>query len=241
MEKCPGHVFQQTRIIFKIIQDFIRTNILTKFHEDWTINVSFRVKNAPSPGGHVFQPTKTIFKLVKDIIRTNILIKFHDDRTVYVASRVLTRFYKSQIMKNATYPGGHVFQPTETIFQLIQDIIETNLLTTVLTRKTAQLPCAHIFQPTETIFELVQDIINTNPENKMYYYSHTMKNAPPPGDIIGTNLLTKFHENRTIHVASRVLTSLKNAPPSGSHVCQATGTIFEFVQDMIATKLLTNS
>ncbi|KAH3699666.1 hypothetical protein DPMN_074626 [Dreissena polymorpha] len=51
-------------------------NVLTKFHEDWTINVTFRFhddqrinvasrvltrKNAPPPGGHVFQQNRSIF------------------------------------------------------------------------------------------------------------------------------------------------------------------------------------
>ncbi|KAH3754079.1 hypothetical protein DPMN_188738 [Dreissena polymorpha] len=47
-----------------------------------------------------------------------------------------------------------------------------------------KMPCplaAMFFQATGTIFELIQD-------------------------ITGTNLLTKFHEHRTINVASRVLT-----------------------------------
>ncbi|KAH3716646.1 hypothetical protein DPMN_059372 [Dreissena polymorpha] len=35
-----GHVFQQIRAIFQVIQDNIRTNILTKFHEHWTTNVT---------------------------------------------------------------------------------------------------------------------------------------------------------------------------------------------------------
>ncbi|KAH3691314.1 hypothetical protein DPMN_192365 [Dreissena polymorpha] len=56
-------------------------------------------------------------------------------------------------------------------------------------------------------------------------------------DIIGINLLTKFHEDRKINVASRVLTRFfyshirKNAPP--------TGIIFELVQDIIGVNLLT--
>ncbi|KAH3693201.1 hypothetical protein DPMN_192603 [Dreissena polymorpha] len=56
------------------------------------------------------------------------------------------------------------------------------------------------------------------------------KNAPPPGDHI--------HNDRTINVASRVLTS-KNAPPPGNHVFQAPGTIFKLVQDIIGTNFLT--
>ncbi|KAH3845820.1 hypothetical protein DPMN_088110 [Dreissena polymorpha] len=111
------------------------------------------MKDAPPPGGHVFQPTVTIFELVRDIIgtiltinvalrvltrknaphtdimRTNVLTKFHDDRTINVASRVLTSFYYSHIRENVPPLGSHVFQANVTIFELIQDIIEFNLLT----------------------------------------------------------------------------------------------------------------
>ncbi|KAH3825177.1 hypothetical protein DPMN_127050 [Dreissena polymorpha] len=129
------------RTIFEGDQDIIGTNRLTKFHDDRTMNVA---KNAPPPGrgGHVFKTTETIFELIQDIIRTNLLTKFHEDRKINVASRV----------KNAPPPGVHVFQPTGIknfntkktpplgshvyqanvfIFELIQDIIETNNLTKV--------------------------------------------------------------------------------------------------------------
>ncbi|KAH3700307.1 hypothetical protein DPMN_075282 [Dreissena polymorpha] len=80
--------------------------------------------------------------------------------------------------------------------------------------------------------------------------------------IIGTNLLTRFHENRRINVASRVSTR-KNAMPPGGHdiigmnlltkfhevqtvnvasrvlVFQANINIFELVQDIIETNLQT--
>ncbi|KAH3783491.1 hypothetical protein DPMN_161429 [Dreissena polymorpha] len=46
--------------------------------------------------------------------------------------------------------------------------------------------------------------------------------------IIGTNFLTKFHEDRKINVASRVLTR-KNAPPPGSHVFKPTGIIMNLL------------
>ncbi|KAH3876263.1 hypothetical protein DPMN_000101 [Dreissena polymorpha] len=139
--------------IFELVQDIIETNLLTKFHEDPTINVAsealqylknllttfhedmtinmtFRVKNGPAP----------------DIIRINVLTKFHNDRTINMTSRVITR-------KNAPLPGGHMnllikfhdnstmnvasrvltrfFYSNITIFELIQDIIENNLLTKV--------------------------------------------------------------------------------------------------------------
>ncbi|KAH3821019.1 hypothetical protein DPMN_122774 [Dreissena polymorpha] len=87
----------------------------------------------------------------------------HDDRTINMASRVLT--------------GGHVFPPTRTIFELIQDIIRTNHLTK----------------------------FHNNRKINVAYRVFTMKNAPPP-DIIRTNLLTKFHEDKKINVAYRVLT-----------------------------------
>ncbi|KAH3853891.1 hypothetical protein DPMN_096426 [Dreissena polymorpha] len=91
--------FIKTRTIFQLIQDtcFIRKKILTKFHEDGTINVAFRVKNAPPPCGH-----------------------FHEDRTINMGSRVLTT-------KNAPPPGGNVFQPIGTIFEPLEDIISTNV------------------------------------------------------------------------------------------------------------------
>ncbi|KAH3869275.1 hypothetical protein DPMN_032438 [Dreissena polymorpha] len=144
-------------------------------------------KYSPPLGGHVFQQTKTIFELLQDITETNLLTKFHENRTINVASRA----------KNATPPGGNVFQQTRSIFKLIHNVIKTYVLTKVLTRK----------------------------------------NAPPNGGH-GHNLLTTFHEDRTINVASRMSTR-KNAPPPFRHVFQATVTILELVQDIIETNLLT--
>ncbi|KAH3736204.1 hypothetical protein DPMN_042767 [Dreissena polymorpha] len=194
--KCPapgGHVFQATGTIFELVPDtcFIGTNLLTKFHDDQTMNVASRVltrKNAPPPWRPCFPPIGTIFELIQDIIGTNSLTKLHDDPTINVASRVLI----SHIKKNAPPPpwtfGGHVFKATETIFELIQDIIGTKLLTkfhedlkiNVASREKCPAPGGHVFQLTGIIFELVQD-------------------------IIGINLLTKFHEDGTINVASRVV------------------------------------
>ncbi|KAH3870106.1 hypothetical protein DPMN_033287 [Dreissena polymorpha] len=93
------------------------TNLLTIFHEDWTIHVASRpyMEKCPAPWGHVFKETKTIVELIHDIIWTNVLTKFHEDRKINVASRVLT--------------SGHFFQPTGIIFELVKDIIRMNLLT----------------------------------------------------------------------------------------------------------------
>ncbi|KAH3698951.1 hypothetical protein DPMN_073897 [Dreissena polymorpha] len=115
--------------IFQLAQYTNKTNILTKFHDDWAKIVTLRVftmKTAPPTGGHVFKRTRTTFELNQHIIDTNILTnfeldrgiigtsfltKFHEDRTRNVASRVFTR-------KSAPPIGGHVFQRTGTTFEL---------------------------------------------------------------------------------------------------------------------------
>ncbi|KAH3831846.1 hypothetical protein DPMN_105118 [Dreissena polymorpha] len=130
------------------------------------------------------------------------------------------------IKKTAPLPGGQiVFSLITTIFKLVRDIQITNAKhatsrvkktppgghvfftdpnhlsnSTVLSRKNAPPLGNHVFQAKVTIFELIQD-------------------------IIGTNHLSKFHEDRKINVASRVLTR-KNAPPPGGHVFQPTDIIF---------------
>ncbi|KAH3706469.1 hypothetical protein DPMN_065855 [Dreissena polymorpha] len=224
---------------FNLWQNFIGTNVLTKFHEDWQINVANKVSTRQlpphPPGGHVFQRTITIFKLTRAIVRTNVLIKFHKDWIINVTSRVLIRknasppgghFHEhwttnvtSRVLTRKTAPphGGHVFHSTGTIFELVQDIMGTHI---GLKMKTATPPGGHVFQPTGTIFELVQD-------------------------IIGTHVLTKFHEDWTKIVTSRVLTRFyyshigKSATHPGGHVFQPTGTIFELVQDFIGTHVTT--
>ncbi|KAH3782979.1 hypothetical protein DPMN_160904 [Dreissena polymorpha] len=295
-----SHVFQANIIIFKLIQDIIETNLLTKFHEDWT-NVASRIhimKNAPPPCCYVFKATKTIFELNKDIIETNLLTKFHDDWKInwpcFSTTGIIFELFHTDWTMNVAYRvknappfGSHVFQANVTILELIQDINKTNFLTIfhedwtinvasrVLTRKNAPPPGSHVFQPTGIIFELVQDIIGMHLLTKfhedltinvasrvfiIFYYSHLLflhshirKNAPPLGshvfqakltifeliqDNIGTNLLSNFHEDRTINVASRVLTR-KYGPPPGGHVFQPTGIIIKLVQDIKGVHLLT--
>ncbi|KAH3892399.1 hypothetical protein DPMN_016516 [Dreissena polymorpha] len=149
--------------------------------------------------------------------------------------------------KNAPPPGGHIFQPTQTIFKLVQDIIRMNkfhedriinVACRVLTRKNALPLGGHVFKATGTIFKLVQDIIGTNLQNKFQDDRKinvasrvlTRKNAPPP-DIIGINNLIEFHEDWTINVAFRVLTR-KKEPPLGSHVFQTnTNLLTKFHED----------
>ncbi|KAH3729004.1 hypothetical protein DPMN_054967 [Dreissena polymorpha] len=150
------------------------------------------------------------------IIGKNFLTKFHEDRKINVASRVLTR-------KNAPPPGSHVFQPTGINLKLTQDIIGMNLLTKFHEDRTVNVasivknvpplgshinlltkfhevwtihvvstgkcpaPGGHVLKATKTIIKLIQD-------------------------IVGTNLLTKFHDDRKMNATSRVLTR-RNAPP----------------------------
>ncbi|KAH3861000.1 hypothetical protein DPMN_023926 [Dreissena polymorpha] len=214
-----------TSRIFKLNQDIIGTNLLTKFHENQTINVASRhfcdrktdrqdrrtdgpiTICAPSgaqkcryPGGHVFQRIITIFKRILD------------DWTIIVTSRVSTR-------KTAPPPGGLVFQPSGIIFKLIHDINGTNFVTkirkdstnNVASRVLIRFYYSHIFQRSGTIFKLKRAIIQTNDLTKfhedwtinvtsrvlkIYNCSHIIKTAPPP-DIIGTNVPTKFHEDLT--------------------------------------------
>ncbi|KAH3867859.1 hypothetical protein DPMN_030996 [Dreissena polymorpha] len=241
-EKDPpgGHVFLPTRTIFELNRGIRETNVLTKFNEDWAKNVSSRlftcknvtsrvftsffyyinIRKKTSPGGHVFLPIHTIFKLKRRIKETNVLTKFHEYLTKNVTSRVFTCFHYIHIEKTAPPPGGHVFSPIWTIFELVRDINETNGLTKfrddwakivtsrVFTRNTAPPPGGHVLQWTKTIFELNQHIIKTNILTKLHenWASNVILHFELSRGIIGTHVLTKFYEDRTINVASRVFT-----------------------------------
>ncbi|KAH3833326.1 hypothetical protein DPMN_106632 [Dreissena polymorpha] len=57
-----GYVFSPIWTIFKLVRDINKTNVFTKFHDDWAKIVTSRVftrKTAPPTGGHVFQQTRT--------------------------------------------------------------------------------------------------------------------------------------------------------------------------------------
>ncbi|KAH3861950.1 hypothetical protein DPMN_024904 [Dreissena polymorpha] len=141
-----GNVFQLTFFV----QDIIGTILVTKFHEDQTINLASSVnkekctaswcpytiwtnlltnvnkrKNAPPPGGHVFQSTQTIFKLVKDIIRMNLLTKKNAPPPDIIGTNFQTKFHDDQ---------------------------KINVASRVLTGKNDPLPSGHVFQTTGIIF-----------------------------------------------------------------------------------------
>ncbi|KAH3728917.1 hypothetical protein DPMN_054880 [Dreissena polymorpha] len=181
-----SHVIQMTGTIFELNSHIKATNVLTKlftcFHN---IHID---KNAPPTGGHVFSPIWTIFELVRDINKTNVLTNFHDDWAKIVTSRVFTNHviqltgtifelnsHIKETNKNAPPTGGHVFSPIWTIFELVRDIIKSNVLTNfhdnwAKMKTSPPPPGSHVIQLTGTIFEL---------------NSH----------IKETNVLTKFHEN----------------------------------------------
>ncbi|KAH3853140.1 hypothetical protein DPMN_095662 [Dreissena polymorpha] len=198
---------------------YIRRDILEKWALPYIIGTNLLTlltrKNAPPSGSHVFQPTSIIVELVQDIIVMNLLT-------------ILTRFYYSHKRKNTQPLGSHVFQANIIIFEPIQDIIKTNILTK--------------FHEDWTIHLALKNAPPLFPDDRKINVTSrvlTRKNAPPPWlpfvqDIIGMNLLTEFHEDRIINVASRV----KNASPLGSYVFQANVTIFELIQDINKTNLL---
>ncbi|KAH3727908.1 hypothetical protein DPMN_053854 [Dreissena polymorpha] len=197
--------------------NIIRKNVLTKFHEDLTINLIYRVltrKNALPPGRNVFESTRTILQLIQDIIETNILKNFN---------KVLL-----YIGKNATSPGGNIFQHTGIILDLFHEDL-TIMASIVLTRKNALSPGGHISR-NNVLTKFHEDWTINVTSNSV------LKNALPPWQpyIVGTNLLTKFHEDRTIMWPLE-----KNAPHPASHVFQPSRTIFELFQDIIGKNLLT--
>ncbi|KAH3712616.1 hypothetical protein DPMN_072368 [Dreissena polymorpha] len=200
-----GNVFQATGTMFELIQFIINSNVMTKFHEDWTIHVTFRVKNVPPTCALTNLRTRfhedekinapppltiIIFELIQYVIGTYFVTKFHEYRTINLVSMVLTR--------NAPPNCGHVFQQTETIFKLIKDIIRTNLLTKchedqtinvvsrVLTRKNAPPLGSHVFQASVTIFELI------HPVNKQMLTPHNARRTPYDGHNV---IRTAHHEH----------------------------------------------
>ncbi|KAH3804664.1 hypothetical protein DPMN_132952 [Dreissena polymorpha] len=249
-----GHVFHRTGTTFELNQHIIKTDIKTKLHEDWALNV-----------------TSTVFELDRDIIGTNLLTKFHEDRTMSVASRVFTNkcgwtdgrwtdkelsrmktgtifklnslfpcFHYIHIEKNAPPTGGHIFSLIWTIFELV-------LKKSIKPMKNAPPTGGHVFQWTGTTFKLNQHIIKTNILTKdllltKFYEDRTINVASRDGQrpvkiahlsnqaknvtSRETNVLTKFHKD-----LNKNLTSRETAPPPGGHVFSQIWTIFELFYD----------
>ncbi|KAH3700626.1 hypothetical protein DPMN_075603 [Dreissena polymorpha] len=181
-------------------------------------------KKRPPDGGYVFQPSGIIFELVQDIIGKNLLTKFHKDRIINVVSRVYT-------MKNAPPPVGDVFQATATIFKLILDIIGTNFLTKFHENRKINLAIDIVRRKTHDGQMAI---------TKDHHQHIILKRATSPflssfkliQTIIGTNVLTNFHEDLV-----SLLSEKKTAPCPGGHVFQGSLTIIEMGRDIIRTML----
>ncbi|KAH3884753.1 hypothetical protein DPMN_008739 [Dreissena polymorpha] len=144
------------------------------------------------------------------------------DWTINVTIRVLAR-------KNAA-PWRPCFQPTKTIFEIVQDIIRTNLqaefyeiwtINMTLRVKNAPPRSGNVFK---TIFELFQDIIGAYfpfmgkcHASSWSYFQQTISIFELVQHFIGTYVLTNFNEDRTIHLASRVY-QRKNGQPYDIHL-----------------------
>ncbi|KAH3796933.1 hypothetical protein DPMN_150509 [Dreissena polymorpha] len=99
--------------------------------------------------------------------------------------------------KTAPPTGGHVFQRTGTTFELSQHNIKANILTK-FHENWAKNVTSHVFTYKRKM---------PPPLAAMFIHRSGHEIFELDRDIIETNLLTKFHEDRTINVASRVFTN----------------------------------
>ncbi|KAH3773014.1 hypothetical protein DPMN_174362 [Dreissena polymorpha] len=196
-----------------------KTNVLIKFHDDWTIHVTSREKDPSPPGGHVFLPIQTICELNRCIKETNVLTKFHKDWAKNVSYRLFTCFHYIHIEKTGPPPGSHVFQMITTICELAKNV-------TSRVKKTPP-PGRHVF------FYRSKPFSNSTVVSMFtcFHYTH-IKKLPRPlaamffspiwtifklvRDINETNLLTKFHDDWANIVTSRVF-KRNTSPPPGGH------------------------
>ncbi|KAH3830625.1 hypothetical protein DPMN_103870 [Dreissena polymorpha] len=223
-------------ILTKFHKDWMKTansfiNILTKFHKDWMKTVTSTVYtsdliNILTKFHKDWMKTATSIVYTSDLI--NILTKCHKDWMKIVTSTVYTKKLLTDTRTHTHTDAGHhtpYFSIKVTIFELIQNINKTNLMTKF---------GSHVFQAKVTICELIHDIIGKNLLSKFHEDRKinvalrvlTRKNAPPPG--------RHFHEDQTINVASR-----EKCPAPWQPFFQANVNIFDHIQDIIETNLLT--
>ncbi|KAH3699690.1 hypothetical protein DPMN_074650 [Dreissena polymorpha] len=211
--------------IFQLVQEINKTNVLTKFRDDWAKNreimeeyesnanqyyqltnhlkIVIRIQRSPVDNGHFAEFRKTAQPPWQPYIyKTNLFTKLHGDWAKNVTSRVK--------LPRPPPPGSH----------------ETNVLTT-FHEKWAKNVTSRVFT--------------------CFHYIHFEKNAPPTGghvfsliwtifklirEINKTNVLTNFHDDWAKIVTSRVFTR-KTAPPTGGHVFLRTRTTFQLNQHII--------
>ncbi|KAH3852967.1 hypothetical protein DPMN_095488 [Dreissena polymorpha] len=177
-------------------------NLLTKFHEDKTVNVASRVltrfyyshirKNAPPLGSH-----------------TNLLTNCHEDRTINVAFRV------------------HVFQANVNVPPWRPCFHEDWTINVVFRLKNTPPLGSHVFQAKTNLLTKIHEdrkinvasrVKNAPPPGGHTINVASIEKCPALGSHVfqaNTNLLTKFHEDWTINVASRVLTRQLLTPHNG--------------------------
>ncbi|KAH3817787.1 hypothetical protein DPMN_119342 [Dreissena polymorpha] len=126
-----------------------------------------------------------------------------------LTNNLKNRFIETEILECMKCDGKTDRWTDVITFELYRSIIETNLLTKfhedrtrnvgskVFTRKTAPPTGGHVFHRAVITVELNQHTIKTN----------ILTNFKLDQGIIGTNLLTTFHEDLTRYVASRVFTN----------------------------------
>ncbi|KAH3843342.1 hypothetical protein DPMN_116857, partial [Dreissena polymorpha] len=232
-------IFKQTEAIFKPSPYNIRRNVLTKFHEDWTINVTSRpYKNAPSHVGHVFRQTRAIFQLIQDIITINVMTKFHEDWTINVTSNSIGKNLLTNkcVLLSVNKVNAPPFDRTINVAFRVSNLWQNFIGTNVLTKFHEDWPInvANIDNcpppPPGGHNKCSDEVFHKDWIINVTSRVLTRKNTTPP--------CGHFHEHWTTNVTSRVLTR-KTAPPHGGHVFHSTGTIFELVQDIIGTHVLT--
>ncbi|KAH3843320.1 hypothetical protein DPMN_116834 [Dreissena polymorpha] len=184
-----GHLHEDwalnmTSTIFELDKDIIVKNLLTKFHEDRTINVASRVitnKCGRMDGRQTDDRQRPVTKAHLSN-QTNVLTNFHENWVKNVTSRVFLCFHYIHIEKNAPPPEINKTNVLTNFHDDWAKIVTSRLFT----RKTASPTGGHVFQWTGTTFELNQHIIKTN----------ILTNFELDINFIGTKLLTKFHEDR---------------------------------------------
>ncbi|KAH3770051.1 hypothetical protein DPMN_171330 [Dreissena polymorpha] len=247
-QNCPppsSHVIQLTGTIFELNSCIKETNVLSKFHENWAINVTYVHKNAPPTGSHVFTPIPTIFKLVRDINKTNVLTNFHDWAKIVTSSVYKENcpahwrpyITKTNILTN--FELGRDFIGAKLLTKFHED--ETrNVASRVFTSKCLRTDGRMDIRRTKTgqKSSLEQSVMPQLTENCSPTSSHVIHLTVTIFELKSrmkeTNVLSKFHENWAKNV-----TSTKNAP-TGGHVFSPIPTIFKLVRDINKTNVLTN-
>ncbi|KAH3845656.1 hypothetical protein DPMN_087938 [Dreissena polymorpha] len=212
-----------------------KTNLFTKFHDDWGKNVTSRVSHTKFHANWAKNVTFRVFKCfhyihieknappIGDINKTYVLTNFHDDWAKIVTSRVFTR-------KTSPPTGGHA-----NIFTKFHENWAKNVTSRVFTcfhyihiKKNAPPTGGHVFLPIWTISNSSETSIKpivykencpahwqpflqrtgtTFELNPDIIKKNILTNFELDRDFIGTKLLSKFHEDRTRNVASRAFTN----------------------------------